>query len=105
MLFKRLNMMNWLQRVNAINTSRLVKEIDYNTNIKDIEDKIPNLATTTTLNAKINKVKGEIPSITGLAITTDLNDAKNNLPDVSTLVKKADCNSLDFDTSIYIRIW
>ena len=35
--------------------------------IKKIEDKIPaitNLASTTTLNAKINDVKGEIPNIT-----------------------------------------
>ena len=35
--------------------------------IKNIEDKIPditNLATNASLNAKINEVKGEIPSIT-----------------------------------------
>ena len=39
----------------------------YNANIKDIEDKVPditNLATDTTLNAKINRVKNEILSIT-----------------------------------------
>ena len=42
---------------------------------KNIEDKIPditNLATKTTLNAKINEVKAEIPSITNLATTTTL---------------------------------
>ena len=36
----------------------------YNDKIKDIEDKIPdiaNLATNTTLNTKINEVKNEIP--------------------------------------------
>ena len=38
--------------------------------IKDIEDKIlhvTNLATTASLNAKINDVKNKIPSITNLA--------------------------------------
>ena len=40
----------------------IVKKYVYNANIKNIEDKIPDttkLATNTTLNAKINKVKGE----------------------------------------------
>ena len=41
----------------------------YNGKIKSIEDKIPgitNLATNTTIIAKINEVKNEIPSITNL---------------------------------------
>ena len=53
-----------------------------------MEDKIRNLATTTSLNAIINEVKGEIPSINDLPITTALNDIKNNIPDVGTLIKK-----------------
>ena len=53
-----------------------------------IKDKIPNLATTTSLNAIINEVKGEITSINDLPITTALNDIKNNIPDVGTLIKK-----------------
>ena len=43
-----------------------------NAEIKDIEDKIPditNLATNTTLNAKLNEVKNKIPIITNLATT------------------------------------
>ena len=43
-----------------------VKKDVYNAKIKDIEEKIPditNVATNTTLNAKINEVKIEIPSI------------------------------------------
>ena len=64
------------------------KKTDYNTKIIDMEDKIPNLATTTSLNAIINEVKGEIPSINDLPITTALNDFKNNIPDVGTLIKK-----------------
>ena len=46
------------------------------TKIKDIEDKIPditNLATNTTLNAKINVVKNETPYITNLATTAAFN--------------------------------
>ena len=44
-----------------------LKKDVYNTKIKNIEDNvsdITNLATKTTLNAKINDVKGEIPNIT-----------------------------------------
>ena len=58
----------------------VVKKIEYNTNIKDIEAKIPditNLATITTLNGKINQVKGEILNITNLATNSPL-DAKIN---------------------------
>ena len=45
--------------------------------IKNIIDKlsdITNLATKTTLNAKINDAKEEIPSITNIATAIDLND-------------------------------
>ena len=61
--------------------------------MKNIEDKIPditNLATKTTLNAKINEVKGEIPSITYLASNTALTDVENKIPKVINLVKKTD---------------
>ena len=47
----------------------LLEKCIYNAEIKNIENKIPditNLATNTTLNAKINEVK-KIPSITNLA--------------------------------------
>ena len=50
------------------------------------------MATTTALNAKINKVKGEIPSITDSATTTALIDVKNNIPKASHLVKKTNCD-------------
>ena len=61
--------------------------------MKNIEDKIPditNLATKTTLNAKINEVKGEIPSITYLASKTALTDVEIKIPKVINLVKKTD---------------
>ena len=51
----------------------------YNSKIKNIEEKIPditNLATKTTFNAKINEVKGGIPNITNLATTSALTAAE-----------------------------
>ena len=38
--------------------------------------------------SKINEIKGEIPSITGLDTAAAFNDAKNKIPDISDLVKK-----------------
>ena len=47
------------------------------------------VATNTTLNVKINKVKGKIPNISNLATTTTaLTDVGNKIPNVSNLVKK-----------------
>ena len=51
------------------------------------------MATKTTLNAKINEVKTEIPSITHLATTTVLTAVENKIPNVSNLVKKTDYNT------------
>ena len=79
-----------IKNVKAFDASGLLKKEDYNNKIKDIEDKIPNLVTNTTLNAKINKVKSKISSITGLATIASLKDFKNNIPGVNTLVEKAD---------------
>ena len=55
-----------------------------------------NLATNTTLNAKINKVKKEIPSITNLATTTAFTAVENKISNVSDLVKK----NPDYNTKI-----
>ena len=46
------------------------------------------LATKTTLNAKVNEVKGEISSINNLATTTALTAVENKIPNASNLVKK-----------------
>ena len=69
----------------------VVKKDGYNAKIKNIEDKIPditNLDTNASLNATINVVKGEIPSITSSATTTAVADVENKTPNVSNLVKK-----------------
>ena len=58
---------------------------------KNIEDKIldiTNLATNTILIAKINKVKGETPSITKLATNSSLTGIEIKIPNVRKLVKK-----------------
>ena len=59
----------------------VVKKDVYNDKIKNIEDKIPgitNLATNTTLKAKINENKKEIINITNLATTATALIAKIN---------------------------
>ena len=55
-----------LSKLSDVLENDVVKKDVYNGEIKDIEDKIPditNLTTETTLNAKINEVKGEITII------------------------------------------
>ena len=57
--------------------------------IKNIEKKIldiTNLATKTTLNARINEVKEEKPSVTNLATTAALTAVENKIPNFNNLV-------------------
>ena len=49
--------------------------------------------------SKINEIKGEMPSIIGLATIASLNDVKNKIPNVSDLVKKKK-RKTDFDAKI-----
>ena len=51
------------------------------------------MVTNTTLNAKINEIKGDITSITNLATTTALTAVENKIPNVSNLVKKINYNT------------
>ena len=46
------------------------------------------LATKSNLNTKINEVKNEIPSITGLATTSALAAVENKIPSIRNFVKK-----------------
>ena len=48
---------------------------------------ITNLATKTTLNAKMNEVKGEVPSIANLAYSAALTAIENKIFNISNLVK------------------
>ena len=57
----------------------LLKKDVYNAEIKNIEDKMPditNLAANTTLKSKINEIKNKMPNISNLATTSALNTAK-----------------------------
>ena len=51
------------------------------------------LATKSSLNTKINEVKGETASINNLATTTALTAVENKIPDFSNLVNKTDHNT------------
>ena len=65
-----------LCKLNYVVKNDPVKSDVCNANIRNIEQKIPDityLATNTTLNAKINEIKNKIPSIINLAITVALN--------------------------------
>ena len=56
-----------LSKLSDVAKNDVVKKDLYSAKIKNVEDKMPditNLATKTNTNAKINEVKGEIPSIT-----------------------------------------
>ena len=72
--------------------------MEYNAAIKNIEDKLPditNLATETIHNTKINEVKTEVPSISGLATNSALTAVEYKIPNVSNLVKNT-----DYDTKV-----
>ena len=75
-----------LSKLNDIYT---VKKDAYNPKIKNIEDKIPDITTNTTLNAKTNVIKRDIPSITNLATTTSrnakINETKNEIHNITSL--------------------
>ena len=47
-----------------------------------------NLASNTSLNTKLNEVKGETTNKINLATTSALTAVENKIPSVSTLVKK-----------------
>ena len=65
-----------LSKLSNVIKNDVVKKDVYNGQIKDIEDKTPDitsLATNTALNAKIDGVRNEIPTTTILATTAAFN--------------------------------
>ena len=67
-----------------------------NAKINEVKGEIPsitNLAATAALNTKINEVTGKIPNITNSATTTALTAVKNEILNVSNLVKRTDYNT------------
>ena len=80
-----------LGKLSNVVKNDVVKKTEYDTKIKSIEDKIPdisNLATKNILNTKINEVKNDIPSISNLATTSALTTVENKIHSISNLVKK-----------------
>ena len=75
-----------LSKINDVVKNDVVKKEVYNDKIKDIEDKIPDIANLATNATKVNEVKTEISSITNLVATTALNaknnEVKNNTPNI-----------------------
>ena len=75
-----------LSKINDVVKNDVVKKEVYNAKIKDIEDKIPDIANLATNATKVNEVKTEISSITNLVATTALNaknnEVKNNTPNI-----------------------
>ena len=55
---------------------------------------IANLATNTTLNAKISEAKNKIPSITNVVTITALPAVKNKIPDHSKYITSPEFNKL-----------
>ena len=93
--------MMFLKRISNIeekmrDITNLATNTTLNAKINEVKKEIPsitNLATTTALNAKINEVKNKIPDVTNLAISTALTAVQNKIPNVSNLVKKTDYNT------------
>ena len=84
--------------VNNIDTSGYVLKTKYDSDKTELEKKISdssNLVKKSNYNAKVSKIKGKIPSISGLDTTSALTAAENKIPSVTNLVKKT-----DYDTKI-----
>ena len=87
-----------LSKLSNVVNNEVVKKTEYDTKIKNIEDKTPdvsNLAIKTNLNTNKNEVKNKIPGITGLATTSALTIVENKIPSIRNLVKKT-----DYDTKV-----
>ena len=77
-----------LSKLSNVVKNEVLKETEYKK-----ADKIPditNVATKTILHTKINEVKTEMPSISGLATTVALTAVENKIQNVSNLVNKTD---------------
>ena len=71
-----------LNKLSVVVKNDVVKEDVYNVEIKNIDYKIlsiTNLATKSSLNAKVNEVKGEIPRVSNLVKRTDYNTKTNEI--------------------------
>ena len=78
-------------KVNSIDTSAFVLKTKYDTDKKELENKIPDtsrLVKKTDYNAKTTEIDGEIPSISGLTTNAALITVEYKIPNISSLVNK-----------------
>ena len=78
-------------KVNSINTSGFVLKTKYDTDKSELGNKIPNtggLVKKTNYNTEITEIEGKIPDVSNLATKTALITVANEIPNVSSPVKK-----------------
>ena len=73
--------LEYLSKLSHVVKNEVAEKADYNAKIKDIGD-----TTAADLNAKIEEVKGEIPSIANFVATTTLTTVENKIPDYSKYI-------------------
>ena len=73
--------------LNNINTSDFVLKTKYQTDKKEIENKIPDVSNLVK-KTKLTELENKIPNISNLATKTALTTVENKIPDVSSLLKK-----------------
>ena len=81
-------------KVNNIDTSEFVLKTKYQTDITELEKKIPDVSNLVK-KAKLTELENKIPDVSSLATKTALTAVENKIPSVSSLVKKT-----DYDTKI-----
>ena len=89
---------NEFEKVNNVDTSGFILKTKYDTDksslekkISDANKKIPNiskLVKKTDYNSQITDIESKIPIITGLAPTASLTSVENKIPNVSDVVEK-----------------
>ena len=80
-----------VSKVNSIDTSASVLKTKYDTDKKELENKIPDtsgLVKKTDYNTKIIKIEGKISSNSGLATNSALTTVENKIPNINSLLKK-----------------
>ena len=83
-------------KIKILDTANLATKTTLNPKINEVKGEIAsitNLATTAALNAKINEGKGKIPNITKLVSINAFTGVEIKIPNVINLVKKIDYNT------------
>ena len=83
-------------KVNNIDNSDFMIEINFNSKFTELKNKIPNtngLVKKTDYNTKISELEDKIPDISGLATKTALIKVENKIPSITGLFKKTDYNT------------